>query len=307
MIARWLQAILAAEAIVLAAATFLGMPAASARTIVIAVVGGLFVLNLCAVVAIYTTLRLYAATAALGGSDSGMLRRLWSAAGECLALLTQFMTIAPFERWWMGADALPALPARTHPILLVHGYLCNRGLWWWLRRRLRANGLALATVNLEPPFASIDHFATQLHRRVEALAEETGADQVVLVTHSMGGLVARAYMLRHGTRRIAKLVTLAAPHRGTEVAFLGPGCNARQMQPGSNFLRWLSAATTPAIALVALWSRSDEFVVPHDSGRMPNAREYALPGLGHIAMTLSPTVLSILRKELTCVGSKGDQ
>ena len=74
------------------------------------------------------------------------------------------------------------------PILLVHGYLCNRGLWWWLRRRLRARRHVVATINLEPPLAGVDRLAAQLGERIEALLAETGAEKVLLVTHSMGGL-----------------------------------------------------------------------------------------------------------------------
>ena len=98
-------------------------------------------------------------------------------------------------------------PPGALPVLLVHGYLCNRGLWWWLRRGLRARHFEVATINLEPPFASIDHFVGQLRARIEALVAETGAPKVVLVTHSMGGLVARAYLQHHGAARVGKLVT----------------------------------------------------------------------------------------------------
>jgi pimeloyl-ACP methyl ester carboxylesterase len=38
----------------------------------------------------------------------------------------------------------------------------------------------------------------------------------------MGGLVARAYLARHGAGRVAKLVTMGSPHHGTSLARLGP-------------------------------------------------------------------------------------
>jgi pimeloyl-ACP methyl ester carboxylesterase len=45
--------------------------------------------------------------------------------------------------------------------------------------------------------------------------------QVVIVAHSMGGLVARAYMnLKGGGSRVIKLITLATPHHGTPLASL---------------------------------------------------------------------------------------
>jgi pimeloyl-ACP methyl ester carboxylesterase len=125
--------------------------------IAVAVIGALPVLNVAVTVAIYVILRLYA-PASVVGTDFDSPYRWWSAGSECLALLAQFMVIAPFERWWMGADTVRPLPAGRLPVLLVHGYLCNRGLWWWLRRGLRADHIEVATLNLEPPLAGIDHF-----------------------------------------------------------------------------------------------------------------------------------------------------
>ncbi len=261
------------------------------------VIGAFLALNFAVTVAIYVILRLYARLWA-AGTDFDSAHRWWSAVGECLALLGQFMVIAPFERRWMGADLVRPLPAGRLPVLLVHGYLCNRGLWWWLRRGLRENHIEVATLNLEPPFASIDHFVGQLQQRIESLVAETGAPRVALVTHSMGGLVARAYLQHHGTARVGKLVTIAAPHRGTEVARLGLGRNAREMQPGSIWLRRLNASETPPIALATLWSRADEFIVPHDSARLPGAPEHSLLALGHIGLTWSAEVLRLLKKEL---------
>ena len=45
--------------------------------------------------------------------------------------------------------------------------------------------------------------------------------QVVIVAHSMGGLIARAYMnLKGGGERVIKLITLATPHHGSPLASL---------------------------------------------------------------------------------------
>ncbi len=184
------------------------------------------------------------------------------------------------------------------PVLLVHGYLCNRGLWWWLRRRLRARRYAVATINLEPALADLDRLAERLGERVDALLAETGAEKVMLVTHSMGGLAARAYLRRHGATRVAGLVTLAAPHHGTEIARLGLGRNARQMRPNSEWLRSLNAQPPPSIPIASIWSRDDEIIDPPDTSRLPDARETILGGIGHMAMAFSPTVLACVDAEL---------
>jgi triacylglycerol lipase len=182
--------------------------------------------------------------------------------------------------------------------LLVPGYACNRGQWWWLRRRLRTRGFAVATINLEPPLADIDSFAEHLHNRIEALLTETGADRVTLVAHSMGGLVSRAYLRRHGCARVSMLITLGSPHHGTVIARLGAGRDARQMEPGSNWLLQLADEETLALPVLSLWGCIDEIVVPQDSSRLAGARETVFAALGHLALLFSPAVLKALLTEL---------
>jgi triacylglycerol lipase len=215
-----------------------------------------------------------------------------------LALFAVFVVFQPFERWWMGVEDVRPLAAGRIPVLLVHGYLCNRGLWWWLRRRLRARQHVVATINLEPPFGSIDRLAERLGERIEALLAETGAERVALVTHSMGALASRAYLRRHGAAHVAGLVTIAAPHHGTQIARLGLGRNAREMEPNSDWLRNLNAEPPTSIPIASLWSLDDEFIDPPDASRLANAHEIVLKGIGHLAMVLSPTVLACVEAEL---------
>lgn len=230
--------------------------------------------------------------------EVGVLRIAWSAACEWLAFMALFVFIQPFERWWMGGEPSAAARAGRPLVLLVHGYVCNRGLWWWLRRGLRADGIPVATVNLEPPFAGIDRLAEQLHDRIESLAAETGADLVILVGHSMGGLVARAYLRWHGAARVARLVTLGTPHKGTWLAHIGLGANAREMEPENDWMRRLAAAERAPVPMLCVWSAHDNFIMPQDGARLAGAREIVLPALGHLTMLFSPAILRILRREL---------
>ncbi|MGO8798107.1 MAG: lipase family alpha/beta hydrolase [Roseiarcus sp.] len=299
MMSRWLALPLAAEAVLLFAlsATAVGRGVLSPAIGAASACAALIVLNAGVVAAVYAIVRLYAGTSAPAGGAAPP--RSWRCAfGEALALFAAFVIIQPFERWWMGADAVGRLAPGRIPILLVHGYLCNRGLWWWLRRRLRARRLAVATINLEPPLAGLDQLAAQLGARIEALLAETGAEKVVLVTHSMGGLAARAYLQQRGAARVARLVTLAAPHHGTKVARLGCGRNACEMRLDSEWLGRLNAAPPPPIPVATVWSVDDEIVTPPDTSRLAGARETVVVGLGHLAMVFSPAILARLVVEI---------
>ena len=45
-------------------------------------------------------------------------------------------------------------------------------------------------------------FADQVAAKIDAILAATGAARVAIVGHSMGGLVARAYLRRHGARKV---------------------------------------------------------------------------------------------------------
>jgi triacylglycerol lipase len=209
-------------------------------------------------------------------------------AGEYLAFLLAFVFIQPFERLWMGGDRLRP---STRPLVLVHGYGCSRGVWWFLRRQFEAAGHVVATVSLAPPYTSIGKLVPQLARRIDEVCQATGADQVVLVAHSMGGLVCRSYLARHGRTRVERLITIASPHSGSELARIGIGKNAREMEPGSRWLKDLAAEEVP-VPTVAIRTPHDNYVMPQDNQRLPGAQDVELAGIGHLATLFSPRTAS---------------
>lgn len=199
---------------------------------------------------------------------------------EYLAFLLSFIVIMPFERLWMSPDRLRPCP---RPLLLVHGYACSRGVWWRLRHELEGAGHTVASVSLYPPYTSIGKLVPQLNERIEEVCRATGADQVVLIAHSMGGLVCRSYLARHGRRRVERLITIASPHAGSELARIGIGKNAREMVPGSLWLNDLAAENVP-VPTVSIRTPHDNYVMPQDNQRLPGAIDVEMEGIGHLAV-----------------------
>ncbi len=234
---------------------------------------------------------LYAMNHASPAAPLGFARRFRLIVGEYLAFLFTFVAVLPFERLWMPADRLS--PGARRPLLLVHGYGCSRGVWWLLRRRLEVAGHTVATVSLVPPYTSMGKLVPQLNRRIEEVCAATGAKQVTLIGHSMGGLVCRSYLARHGIARVAQLFTLATPHAGTELARIGFGQNAREMEPDSLWLRDM-AQEAVKIPATGLRNAYDNYVMPQDNQRLPGARDVELPALGHIAMLYDVRVFRLL-------------
>ncbi len=191
------------------------------------------------------------------------------------------------------------VPARR-PVLLVHGVLVNDGVWVGFGRYLRRRGIRpVYTINYGPPLADIEVFAEQLERKIEAICKATGAERVVLVSHSMGGLVARAYLRRCGGARVAKLITLGSPHHGSVLAYLFPGRDLVQMHPGNPWLTELNAeASPPPAPIVSIWSRHDSMVAPQASSELKHAENIALVGVAHNALLADADVRRLVAQEI---------
>ena len=227
----------------------------------------------------------------------GRVRALRMVLEEYAAMILLFAVIQPFEAFWLGPDRLGKPAAGRLPVLLIHGYQCNRGFWFWLRPRLEAAGWTVATHSLEPVFSDIDAYADGIARRIDEVLAATGTSQLILVGHSMGGLALRAYLRRHGAGKVARLITLGSPHQGTELARLGLGPNARQMRVNSPWLRGL-AAPLPATS-VSIYSCHDNYVFPQQAcSTLQGAANVAIGGVSHLGMAFSASLRGKLLQAL---------
>ena len=197
-----------------------------------------------------------------------------------------------------GAPA-GARPAAV-PVLLIHGYLCNRQIWRPMAVFLAARGHPIDAMDLEPPFGSIDAYAPSIAAAIDRLRERTGAARVALVCHSMGGLAARAYLRSFGDDAIAHVVTLGTPHRGTVAARSGIGINAAQMRIGSDWLDALASAETEATGALftVVLSHHDNVVMPQAGQTLHGARTVEVGGIGHVRLSDEPRVLQAVAAAL---------
>jgi triacylglycerol esterase/lipase EstA (alpha/beta hydrolase family) len=200
---------------------------------------------------------------------------------------------------WLIRDPAPA-PASL-PVILLHGVLCNAGVWRGLTIYLGARGIKpVYTLTFGPPLASIEDFADQLAAKIDAVLTATAAQRVALVGHSMGGLVARAYLRRYGAQRIASVMTLGTPHHGSIHAWLFPGIALAQLRPGNAWLAELNRneGETLPVRFVSLWSWHDSMVAPQTSSRLTGAVHVELDGVGHNALLGDRCVFEYVATEL---------
>jgi len=193
-------------------------------------------------------------------------------------------------------------PARVEtPVLLLHGVLCNAGVWVKMARYLARCGVGgIYRLSYGPPLASIDGFADQLADKIDAIGRSTGAKTVMVVAHSMGGLVVRAYIRKYGTAKLARVLTIGAPHHGSMHAWLFFGTSLAQLRPGNEWLAMLNRERLdPALRFVSLWSWHDSMVAPQTSSELPGAVDVTTIGIGHNALLGDHEVLERTHAEIT--------
>ena len=236
-------------------------------------------------------------------SDATALQLLRAWWGECVVSFQ-------FGSWWAPfranaqPDFLPAKPTGQRGVVLVHGYVCNRAIWMPWFPRLRRDGHAYVAVSLEPVFASIDSYAPTVEAAVQAVTHATGLPPV-LVCHSMGGLVARAWLRSgsHNATRIHHVITIGSPHHGTWLgrwnsAYATP--NALQMAQNSPWLQALEAdemqhlhsSDTSFRNFTCFYSHCDNIVFPLETATLAGADNRHVPGVAHVAMVVDKNVMN---------------
>jgi len=197
------------------------------------------------------------------------------------------------------------LPGARHkgprPVILLHGYAMNRANFLPLAYRLAKNGLGPVFGFEYWTLGRVAAGARQLGWFVDEVRERTGATEVDLIGHSMGGVVARYYVtLAGGDPYVRNLITLGSPHAGTDVSRLGIGHPTRELVLGSQLVDRLAAAPPPTHAKTTLvWSRADALVPGAWQHALPNAEVILYDDLGHVALLGSRRVAAEIVKRLS--------
>ncbi len=213
--------------------------------------------------------------------------------GEVLAAPAVFCWRQPFQ-WQRWPDHLPAHANGRRGLLLVHGFVCNRGLWNPWLERLTALDVPFVAVNLEPVFGSIDDYVPLIEQAMRRLEAATGVPPVV-VAHSMGGLALRRWWQEAGgDSRVHHAITLGSPHQGTWLARLAFSRNGRQMQLGSPWLRHLAAREGAGfgVRFTCFFGHCDNIVFPASNALLPAAHNVHLPAVAHVHMADRPEPLA---------------
>lgn len=201
-------------------------------------------------------------------------------------------------------NSLPALPvlwtkteSHRRPILLIHGIFHNKSAFFYLKQKLALKGWHhFRELDLLTSVYGIARLAEKVKSEVERLREEYETDQIDIVAHSMGGIVARYYLQKLGGDGVVRnLITLGTPHRGTDWSKYSILPHIRDLHPKSKLLQDLNELPPPAkTRVVSVAGKLDLMLLPRNTAQWPGVRCIELEQMGHAGLLFSKRVAQII-------------
>jgi pimeloyl-ACP methyl ester carboxylesterase len=176
-------------------------------------------------------------------------------------------------------------------VVLVHGLAANRLIMAPLARALTRGLGKILNWGYSSLWSPIERHGRSLAAQLRQLDESHGG-RIHLVTHSMGGIIARIALAEYRPHRLGRLVMVAPPNRGSHVAarlapWLGRICPplVQLTDCKDSFVCCLPPPEVPELGVIAA---ATDYLVHESSTRLGCETDYiVLPGL-HSSLLFQP-------------------
>jgi triacylglycerol lipase len=174
--------------------------------------------------------------------------------------------------------------ARRDMVVLVHGLAANRIVMRALAVSLAKVSTKVVNWGYQSLWSPLERHGRQLAALLWRLEQEKLHDRVHLVTHSMGGIIARLALAEYLPKRFGRFVMIAPPNRGSHVAarlapYLGRICPPL-LQLTDAKASFVCSLPPPQVAELGIIAAQTDFLVHEHSTRLGCERDHiTLPGL----------------------------
>ncbi len=210
-----------------------------------------------------------------------------------LLTVTVFSLGASTEKGCGGSKGVqkkrpPKITPTKYPIILAHGFagfkeIAGIEYFFGVADYLRKYGFTVFVTQVDM-FNTIEVRGNQLADQILEILNETGAEKVNIIGHSMGGLDARYAITHRGLGDVvASLVTISTPHHGTSIADVALGLMDGPVEDAVSIISWLAGCTVDGVdydtcqqdAIDAAWNLTIEYVENQFNPQTPNDERVA--------------------------------
>ena len=138
--------------------------------------------------------------------DAGDVRQAWGTEADCIVALEQARK--------SGRASLHS----KRLCILIHGYLRAKESFASLQSRLENEGFEVYAINYPSSWHDLNLLTTNTAALIKRVSRDF--EQVNIVTHSMGGIIARKALSASPPKGNGRLVMLAPPNQGAHMADL---------------------------------------------------------------------------------------
>ena len=198
----------------------------------------------------------------------------WLLRGILSSICTNVVVVCLFPLGFFKKLWLPGPPedAEGPTVVLIHGIYHNASAWTYYRWRLRRRGYGrICVFSYGSRNTTFWQIYGDFERWMTGVERDCRGNPVVLVGHSLGGLLAKTYAgKRGGDSAIRRVITIGSPFKGSKMAVLGLGQLAASLRYQGPLVRELETIL-PATELpcVAFYSPVDNMALPWESMMPP--------------------------------------
>ncbi len=178
-------------------------------------------------------------------------------------------------------------------VLLVHGFLAPRALFWPLAGRLRRLGHRTDVFVYPSHREDLDTHAEALAARVREAEGPTA-----VVAHSLGGLVLHRAVALDPTLPLSRRVFIATPHRGCRVGRRARRSALARLLPATGKVTAYGCEPAPHAAPVGVVIGTRDLLVRPDEADLPGATARLTLPFGHNELLVRPQLAHAMARFL---------
>lgn len=201
----------------------------------------------------------------------------WVLRGIFSSLVSNTLFLAFFPLGWFSRLWRPGIKEKnSRPVVvLIHGLYHNADAWIFYRRWLRKKGYdRIYTFSYGGWRSDFQQVYERFENWMVQVKQESPNAPIVMIGHSLGGLLARNYAVNHNRSQhnlIRGVITLGTPFKGSKMVVFGFGTLAADLLfEGPLILELANHEIPPDLHAVAIYSPVDNMVLPTISLHPPD-------------------------------------